>query len=60
MSNDVSTNPFDEGPKREEKNTTKTVEFDQKNYLNTRLDGYPDTGYRRETKVHNTSPCSQP
>ena len=37
MSNDVNTNPFDEGPKREEKNATKTVEFDEKNYLNTRL-----------------------
>lgn len=37
MSNDVNTTPFDEGPKREESQPTKVVEFDEKNYLNTRL-----------------------
>lgn len=38
MSNDVNTNPFDEGPKREENKSTNVVEFNVKNYLNTRLD----------------------
>lgn len=38
MSNDVNMSPFDEGPKREERQQSKVVEFNEKNYLNTRLD----------------------